>query len=153
MIAVNHMLVGVTLGVFIQEPLIAGPLAVASHFVLDALPQFGYSPEAELRRYGSWYFKLVLISDTTLVTLLLGTLVYFGRFDLIVFALLAYSPDVLWIYKFVVVEKYGTQVATRPLNFFTKFHASIQRFEYPWMFGPEIIFAAALTTAVVMKNI
>lgn len=144
MLAVNHMLVGATIGLVVANPLIGAVSAVGSHFVLDALPQFGYDSKAEQKRYGSLYFKSVLATDIALIVLLLGGLFYFQRYDLIVFALLAYSPDILWIYKFIFVEQYGKKISQKRLNFFTKFHANIQIFEYPWMFPVEIVISAGL---------
>jgi len=38
----NHILAGAIIGAVIKEPALALPIAFASHFVMDALPHFGY---------------------------------------------------------------------------------------------------------------
>jgi hypothetical protein len=43
MLFVNHALTGALLGLAIDDPLVLAPTALASHFVLDALPHFGYT--------------------------------------------------------------------------------------------------------------
>jgi hypothetical protein len=47
MLLLNHALTGALLGLAIDQPVVLVPVAVASHFVLDSLPHFGY-PELEL---------------------------------------------------------------------------------------------------------
>ena len=42
MVITNHVLAGSLIGIGIKEPTLAITLAFVSHFVMDALPHFGY---------------------------------------------------------------------------------------------------------------
>ncbi|MFZ1324307.1 MAG: hypothetical protein WAQ57_04090 [Candidatus Saccharimonadales bacterium] len=41
---VNHAAAGAGIALAVRQPLLALPLALASHFVLDALPHYGKKP-------------------------------------------------------------------------------------------------------------
>ena len=62
MTASNHVAAGALIGAVIN-PWLAAPAAVTSHFVLDAMPHYGYEGERELKRLKLSLFRLVLIMD------------------------------------------------------------------------------------------
>jgi hypothetical protein len=62
--------------------------------------------------------------------------------------LTAMSPDVVWIYRFVVQESWGKK-KPGPLNVFNRFHANIQWGErhYGWLF--ELAWFFAISTVLI----
>lgn len=132
MTGVNHALTGALIGGVITQPLIALPAAFASHFVLDALPHFGQ--EVGKR---NWKFKSVLAFDG--VALSVGMVValvtknYFSALT----ALVAVSPDFVWIARYIFREKWGT-VNPGPKNIFSRWHSRIQKYERDWGIFVEI---------------
>ena len=42
MTATNHALSGALIGLAVMQPILALPLAFVSHFMLDAVPHFGF---------------------------------------------------------------------------------------------------------------
>lgn len=140
MIAVNHVATGVLIGTIVTNPYLAGVLAVASHFVLDALPQFGFTDKDERNRLRRPIFRIVLILDViAVVSLLTYVLFAADRLDLFIIGLLGYSPDLLWIENFVTHELARKRPSSKiKLNPLSRFHAKIQTFEYPWGIWLEI---------------
>lgn len=125
----NHLLTGAALSKFLPLPL-AIPLAFASHFVLDALPHFGF-PNIESRMKRLWLFKFVIGLDLFLAVALSTWFVKSGHSEWLFTGLVAYSPDLLWIYRFTVEEKFG-KVHPTTGNRFIQFHRNIQKYERLW---------------------
>lgn len=140
MTGVNHALTGALIGGVISQPLIAIPLAFASHFVCDALPHFGQDPGKR-----NWKFKSVLAFDG--LALLIGLVValatenYFPALT----ALIAISPDFVWIARYIFKEKWGS-VDPEPKNKFSQWHSSIQKYETEWGITVEIPYFLILLT-------
>ncbi len=100
MTATNHALTGALLGLIIGQPLIALPVALLSHFVCDAIPHYGN----DAVKLWSNNFKNMLVVDASLCVLLVAVLAYHQPTHWLLAsfcALLATSPDLLWIRKFV----------------------------------------------------
>ncbi len=133
MTVTNHILVGAIIGLTVKNPVAATTLAFASHFVLDALPHFGYKGN---RGYGKaleykltyWVATLSVISSIIVVSLLAMQAQWFALFT----GLVAASPDVAGIYYYVAYERWHRK-PTRLLELaHTKFHRYIQWCERPW---------------------
>jgi hypothetical protein len=127
----NHVLAGVAIGVGVQQPLPAFLLALASHFVLDALPHFG-----GVSWYDRWGKPLLILSatDVALSLMVIALSIYFFPTlgpTILGCAVLATLPDWPWILHY----KFGWQ------HKFFDFHQAIQRFERPWGVCVEIGFA------------
>ena len=138
MIGVNHYLAGVGIAVVCKNPLLAVPVAFASHFVLDVLPHFGLNKDVPNRgkilgRVG--YVDAVLILGAAILTTMNYPLWY------ILIGLVAMSPDFAWIYRFVVQEKFGTLPPRPHVNWFNAWHAGIQKLEFA---GGIVIDAATI---------
>ncbi len=73
MLELPHVLVGITLATKIGNPLIALPLSLASHFVVDLVPHWNPSLYTETKKYGQPSKKttLIIIFDV-LLSLSLG---------------------------------------------------------------------------------
>jgi hypothetical protein len=138
--ATNHILTGAIIGLVVPNPVLAIPLAFASHFVCDALPHFGQQLDA-LTRNKSRLFRMVLAVDIAMIIpvvtlILLATASVVPSWVITVCMVAAISPDFVWVHRFIR-EIRVRQI--RPLGRFTKFHANIQRYERPWGFIFEFL--------------
>jgi hypothetical protein len=134
--ATNHGLAGAVIGLSITQPAIALPLALISHFVLDALPHFDmkYYNDPTKRKH----FIVYLAGDAILLATVISYL-YLAGASWLVFAclFLAGSPDFVWAYRYIFQEKLG-KLKPRKRNWFNEFHASIQ-----WSATPKGILVEA----------
>jgi hypothetical protein len=55
--AINHTVFGSLIATTISEPAIALPLALASHFLMDAIPHYGEDPKAP-RGSKAYYIRI-----------------------------------------------------------------------------------------------
>lgn len=115
------MLTGTAIAVALREPLLVAPLALMSHFILDAIPHFDHP----LYQYGSRYFTLIMAADGVVsvgtVTLVMLALPHLAGV-IALGALFAIMPDFLWLYYYT----HG-----RPQWWFFRFHTKIQWYERP----------------------
>ena len=145
MTATNHALTGAFIGFVIGSPWLAVPVAIASHFVCDALPHYGSSmPQTKLLRSSRFRnYLLIEAVACALIVLALGVThsVHWWLAALCAFA--AASPDFLWIQRYVRTRR---KVAWRP-GWFARFAGGIQWFQRPigavvevgWFIGALIL--------------
>jgi hypothetical protein len=140
----NHLLTGAVLAKVLPLP-IAISLAFASHFVLDALPHFGIKDTNNLeeRQKNKKLLTSVWLLDVILAILLTVWLIGSGHTKWFLVGLVAYSPDLLWIYRYTVKEKFGKLAPTKG-NSFIQFHSGIQKLERIWGGGVELVYAAGM---------
>lgn len=139
MTATNHMLSGALIATVVRQPLLAVPLAFLSHFILDALPHYGN----KTLRQPHW----ILVSDAiaaVVVLILLGVFSVQQRFLQLGCALVAASPDLLWVPS-LWAELKGR---LKPLNKVEHFLNKIQWGERTWGFLVEIPFGIFLAVTV-----
>lgn len=141
----NHGLVGGLIARYMPLPL-ALPLAFVSHFVLDALPHYGIPQKQR---------------DTSKLWKRFFTIDAFATFGLAVYAVLdhhyamffgglaAVIPDFLWVARVIKTRSFNM---SRNGNWFTKWHAGIQKFERPWGIWIELPLAVVLFYTVVIIN-
>jgi len=145
-IASAHAATGALVAVLIDKPLIALPVAFASHFVLDVFPHFGYPGHKGFKSdLKNGFAKIIAILDPLLVLLLFGALAYLGvDWYIYAAALLAASPDIEWLVSYLFFQLRDRQP---PKSFLYKFHANIQ-----WCENPALIFSdlAVYTLALVL---
>lgn len=140
MIGLNHVLTGSAIGLAVKRPITAAILAVASHFVLDALPHWGNTP---IYSFDSPVFPYISALDGTLTISALVIICYYAppkkRWIIALCAFLAALPDasLLW-YHF-----YG-----KTDFWFFNFHSGVQWCERPWGIIIEIIYAASMGVVV-----
>lgn len=128
MTATSHAITGAAIGLIIQEPVLALPLAFVSHFICDMLPHFGFHTFEERRKYAKW-FHLSLKVDALLLALLFASLIYFGAsWVVIIAAILAGSPDFAWAYRYIFLEKGGKKKPPK-MSLLNQFHSDIQTLE------------------------
>jgi hypothetical protein len=128
MTATNHAATGAVLALAVQHPIIAFPLALASHFMLDVLPHYGvaYDKRPQNQKFGRVLAVDAIMLPITAIMLLFiaGAAWWF----VLIAMFLAICPDFVWAYRYwrekggVVLEK----------NRFTHWHSRIQWGERPW---------------------
>ena len=142
MTASNHVVAGALIATAVTNPVAALSLALASHFVMDALPHYGDNNNH------SWLnrnFKYVLGVDLFIATVfILGIAiaqpVSWGLLALS--ALVAVSPDILWLPYFLADLRHEYREHSK----LAKFLKWIQWGERPWGIYLEIaVFAGLLT--------
>lgn len=135
----NHVLAGTIIAVVVKQPALAIPLALISHFVMDALPHHGYDGAgySETFKHKSTYFieALGIIG----MIALLSTGIYGWNLVLLT-AIVAVSPDFEWPYRYFIYERKGLPPESTIL---TRFHKKIQWCERSWALPIEIVFFIA----------
>jgi hypothetical protein len=125
--AINHSLTGALIGLTVADPVVAMPLALASHFALDSIPHFGNHSKLTIT---SRRFIALLVVDGLLCLGLVALLAYnrpVHWFVAIICAFLAASPDLLSFNHF----RKALQNKSWAPNFYHHFAKKIQWFEKP----------------------
>ena len=125
MTATNHALTGTVIGLSISQPLLALPLAFASHFICDALPHFGLASYEERTKKTKTFHRILYI-DAAILAVVMG-LLFWNGVGLLAFAclVLAGSPDFVWAYRYIFKEGFGKKPFP-PMNILSRFHSRIQ---------------------------
>lgn len=141
MTASNHAMTGALIGLLLPQPLIAVPLAIASHFICDAIPHFGGGDNAISSR---WFKRLLQVDalGCLLLVIVLAVMQPVGWPLAILAAFLAASPDIMWLPKFLHA-RHGHDVTWHEGNPVLWFHTHIQWFERPIGAAVEVAWAAA----------
>lgn len=131
MTAVNHAVTGSIIVVGISNPAIGLPLAIMSHFFLDALPHFGPYTVA---KPASSELRAIVRLDTflTVAFILIATFAgYKAGYAVWIIPLggiLGVLPDIMW-YKHYKNDLYGQE---KDWDILRKTHKRIQRYEWSW---------------------
>lgn len=136
MTGANHLATGAVIGATFAAP-IAMPLAVASHFALDALPHFGDDNLSKRSKR----FSAIITADALLVATI--TLVIIAHKPhhwqlMLASGVLAMSPDAMWIPTYLRIVG---QREHKPHNRIMVWHHNIQR-EYAWGLIAEVVWLA-----------
>lgn len=128
--AINHAMTGAIIGLTVGNPVAAAGLALASHFVFDAVPHHG---DNERYPISSKLFTRILIVDAMLCLVLVAMLFFLLPFwtatIVSLCAFLATSPDLMWIDRFMVARHKGGDPGIR--GRIQWFHAKVQWSETP----------------------
>ena len=133
MIGFNHAITGVVIGATAPGGLVA-PLALLSHFAMDALPHFGRSDT--FKPYNK-AFKLLLLFDAIMCcgVLLVGLHFIAEKTTAIIMGVFfAALPDFLWLIEGKISA----------LKSYFKFAKAIQRHESPEGWTYEAVFFALM---------
>ncbi len=128
MTATNHALTGALIATVIDEPLLAIPIAFASHFALDVLPHFGVSKNPKTRNSSS-LFRTVTTLDLAICAILFLIAPWITQSLAmniwIVWACMfaAICPDLVWGYR---LYRELTEKVAISKSWFSKFHSNIQ---------------------------
>lgn len=139
----NHSATGASIAITLGNPAVALPLAFVSHFVLDALPHYGYPNNGgyvealKHKKYILFSMGYETLGFLILIILLLGQswLVWIA-------ALVALSPDLKWPYRYWFFERKGQDPPEADVV--TKFHQWVQWCERPWGIIAEIAFSVII---------
>jgi hypothetical protein len=145
MTATNHTLVAANLVVAFPKWWVV-PIAFVSHFVLDALPHHGEINDIKNKR-----FYVIYGIDFVVALFLLVFLVFTQQeiAALLVFAIIAATvPDIVWIYRDI---RERSKAKSLKMNRFTKFHASIQKHEYPGGIYHEVIYFVVFISLLLVQ--
>jgi hypothetical protein len=148
--ATNHALTGAIIGLTVQNPWVALPAAVVSHFVCDLIP---HHDDPSIPMGSKTEVNLLILDAVGAVGV--ATFLFVLRpeawFVACWAAFLATSPDLMWIPRFIKRVKTGHDI--EPRNFIERFHARIQRLASPkgavvelaWAFGALVVLAKLTT--------
>lgn len=128
MTAPNHALTGTLIGLTVGNPWLALPLALASHFICDAIPHYGAGQQAIATKR----FQQQLIVEALVCASIVLILAFLQPQHWVVGAVAAFvatSPDFMWINKFRRAQSGKPQLVKQA--FILRFHAWIQWFERP----------------------
>ena len=143
----NHLLTGSLLAKLLPLPL-AILLAFCSHFVLDALPHFGLEDIGRTKRRKTLWVG-VLVLDAIVAISLAIWLVVTGHYTWLLTGLVAFSPDLAWIYRFIFKEGLGKSPLARGTgNRLSRFHANIQKYERGWGGIVEVVYAIVIFSVI-----
>lgn len=131
MTATNHMMTGALIAAVVRRPELAIPLAFLSHFALDAVPHFGFEEDDVIVRNSMKLFRVVMSVDIAASIAALVILPTVARIShmavqpwvIVASMLAAYSPDVIWLYRYIHEMRTKSQ---RPQGRFARFHQNIQ---------------------------
>lgn len=146
MISISHASLGAVIGLSVGNPYLALPTALLSHFVLDALPHFGFDG-LPIREYFSRRLTYFVIAFELLGWALLLMLIWGSAWQVFLCALLAVSPDFVWMYSFIFIEKLGKFKPSLTGRIST-FHNQIQKFERPWGIVIDILFVSIMLVLI-----
>jgi len=127
MTASNHVLTGMIIASTVNNPVLALPLALMSHFALDGLPH--YSDEKVV--YTDFKFKLILGADAYIAALCLFLVLLLHpvhMWIIIAGGVLAASPDLMWLPDFIAALRNQPKPAYGPIR---QFHHKVQWWTKP----------------------
>lgn len=149
MTATNHAITGSAIALAVKEPLLALPLAFASHFVLDAIPHYGLEKLVGYTKHKKTFHRIIKTDAALLSAFLIFLFVYNAPFLTFVCAFVACSPDLAWVYRYSLQERFGKN-EPRPRNRFNTWHVNIQTHTMKGLYV-EIPFGLIVLSYVVVK--
>lgn len=140
MLITNHVLAGSVIGLAVKEPILAIIISFISHFLMDALPHFGYPgrkgyPEVLKHKMSYFVGFATFLSTLGIIFFLITHQQYFP----LICSFIAASPDVAGWYNYSAYEKKGELAKGILKLFHVQFHRRIQNFEHPWGIYVEIL--------------
>lgn len=145
----NHVLVGSLIAVTVKEPVLVLPLALLSHYILDALPHYGYPGHGGYKEAFKHKSTYVLEGLNIVGLVLLIFTIHFSVWVVSAAALLALLPDFEWPYRYWFYERKNL----RPPNTITaKFHQKIQWSERWWGIFIEVTFFIVVYSVFLKYN-
>jgi hypothetical protein len=140
----NHGLVGGLLGSLLPLQF-AIPASLASHFILDTLPHYGID---HAKRDHSKFWKIFFTIDAFATLGLAIYAIFQKHYAVFLGGFFATMPDYIWI--LIVIRTRSFNLSARS-NWFTKWHAGIQKLERPWGLWIEIPLSIILFYVVMIS--
>jgi hypothetical protein len=128
--ATNHALTGAVIALAVDKPLLAIPLALLSHFALDALPHWDYAINRSLptdKRFFDKKFNTLLGIDLLIAFIAMVIIgINFPDQKWLIWSCMATAaaPDAMWAYYRGYLPKF--KHIKPKLNWIARFHQNIQ---------------------------
>jgi hypothetical protein len=153
MTATNHALSGALAAMVVKEPAIAVVVAFLLHFVMDAIPHFGFSYSNVLARNKDKRFKTILLADVAVsaILLVIVPVMLDGLLPIwltLLCMLACMSPDLVWGWHYYHEIAHKVE---RPKAWFSKFHKWIQWSESPPGLIAEVLWFTAIGSLIILK--
>ena len=142
MIGFNHAAIGGFIVKVLPLPL-AIPAAIASHFLLDALPHYGIPHHKRSNKFWRYFTTLDFIIAWAMLG---GISLYRHHYAVFICGVMAASPDFIWVARIIKTRSFDLSHNTTK---FTRWHAKIQRYERPWGIFIEIPLAILMGYLVI----
>lgn len=135
MTATNHVLAGALIASYVHNPWVAIPVAVASHFAMDAMPHFDapVNVDRDAKKFFLWLMPDFAMASSILVTLFL--LQPSNVWLLLACGVAAASPDLMWLYYQILAKNKDRSKWPR----LVKFHANVQKYTGPRYWPVELL--------------
>jgi hypothetical protein len=141
--AVVHVAAGAVIVANISNPWISLPLAVAAHFILDALPHYGDIKAHRAQQLAAQRFAVPVDALAALLMLLAIVLFYPANPLLVALGgILCASPDLGHIFPFVRYLRTGEASVSK--DWLSRFHDRIQWCERRWGLVVELPFLVVM---------
>ena len=142
----SHATTGVVIALAVHNPVLALPMALASHFVLDAIPHYG---DDNLDGSNKAFRRFILID--AIAGFSISALMFFllpeQRVLIVLCAIMATIPDLMWLPNHI--RQINNQ-PSKPHNRLMRWHYDIQ-FEHPvWGIAAEVLWAVAMLSFIVL---
>lgn len=124
MVALNHALTGAVVAAAINQPVIALPAALLSHFAIDSLPHWNYWVPGQ-RRFRKWVIYSDMLFSLGLLGILAIAVTDTQWWLIIAGGLLAISPDMMW-FPYLILGKNTPADTGSLLHRLRRFHLRIQ---------------------------
>jgi hypothetical protein len=131
--AVNHAITGAIIGLVVSDPLVAVPVSVLSHYIMDAIPHHGEAVKT-MSDKNKWIrsnrFRNLIYADAILCAILVLILALTRPFHWVLAAVCAFgaaAPDLLSINHYQKALEHKKWKS----GWYTTFAGKIQWFERP----------------------
>lgn len=151
MTATNHAITGSVIALAVKEPLLAIPLAFLSHFVLDAIPHYGLEKFVGYKKHKKTFHKIISIDVVFLFAFLVFLFLAGAPFLVFACVFVACSPDLAWVYRYSLQERFG-QNKPKPRNRFNTWHVDIQTHTMKGLYI-EVPYGLAALAYVIAKTL
>lgn len=145
----SHSATGVVIAIAVHNPALALPLALVSHFVLDAVPHYG---DNRLDGTNKAFRRFILIDAVAGFGIagLMFALLPEHRLLIAFCAAMATVPDLMWLPNHIRQTK---NLPSKPHNWLMRWHHNIQ-FEHPvWGTVAEAIWLVAMLSFIAVAFI
>lgn len=141
MTGLNHAATGALVAVAVKQPALALPLALLSHFAIDAIPHWKYGVRGKLR-------KIIMRTDLVLslaLLVILALVLTTPGWLIIACGLLCMAPDAMWLPELLQGKPPVIHKSTM-IGYMRRFHRTVQWQEFNnGLYVEAIWFGAVLT--------
>lgn len=145
----NHALVASLIAVTIKDPVIVLPLAFLSHYILDALPHYGYAGHGGYNEAFKHKATYVMEGFNLIGIVILLFTIHFSVWVVTAAIILALLPDFEWVIRYLFYERKNLKP---PDTITARYHQKIQWCERWWGLFVEVGFFIVIYTIFLKYN-